>query len=213
MSRIISGEPLPVAPERKGDPESQAYDRKILDYLRRLTAKLQGLLNNNTGALAVYSGISETDVLTSVLSPIHWGTDTRKDSVYEHDTALNTSEITVLLAGFYVILVDIEVLDGATLPAEAAIYLVGPDDGYVNFSASRITGAGTISLSIGVPLPAGAVFEVHVKDSSDPTGGGNLGVRGTRITVMRVSQDDTGGTGTPTGTGYDPDTFIDVVMP
>lgn len=216
MSRIFSGEPLPLPPQ-ESNPERAAYDRKVTDYLRRLAGKLSTYVENNgggRGTIALISLFKDTSqAMSASLASVPWKkTLVRDGTAFDHSNTLNPSRITVARDGFYLIHCDLYLDDGVTFPVVGLVNLISPaPGGIVSFGYSELDTPGTITLHVGVPLPAGAVFEIQARDSG---GTGNIIVKGSRINVLRLRDSADGGTG---GLGWidpsDPNTWLELVMP
>ena len=112
---FFPGEPLPLAPSLEGMEEAQrveleAFHRKLLDYLRRLAAKL-----SSERFSPVSSGI---EILALALDDdyglggsgwrdIEWSLQLRIDSSFSHSVLVTPEKITIEKDGFYLILADI----------------------------------------------------------------------------------------------------------
>ena len=113
---FFSGEPLPLAPSLEGMEEAQrieleAFHRQLLDYLRRLGAKL-----SSERFSPVSSGI---EILALALDDdyglggsgwrdIEWSLQLRIDSSFSHSVLVTPEKITIEKDGFYLILADIK---------------------------------------------------------------------------------------------------------
>lgn len=196
MSRIISGEPLPTPP-RALDPEVDAYNRKIIDYLRRLSAKLQALLNGAGSAVECYSAwFDASQTVAAAYATITWNKDLHVDGPYSHSMTVDPGKITVVLDGLYLVCCDLQV-DAAV---QGAIKLTNTNTGavsYVKFGYSN-SGAETLSMAIPLPLIAGITIEVQLQDSLGTT---TVNTLGSRITILRLSPLSTGGS-TGGGSGW-----------
>lgn len=216
---IYSGEPLPIAP-RVADPELEAFHRKILDYLRRLTAKLDGSGTGGTGPpgppgasgpLPTLSLYSSLDFFTSSSwVPIEWNQALRHDAVYDHSIVQASYEIKVLENGFYLFFFDLEFNTGVVFPGEARIVITPPGQPprYVNMSFGSMYSAGTLSMTVGMPLIQNVAVQIEVRDGGGPADITRaIKYRGMRLNVIKVGVDASGGT-SPTnpgsGWGVDP---------
>lgn len=201
MSRVISGEPLPVPPE-VSDKEVGAFFRKLIDYLRRLTAKLQAAINNDGSGTAVKtfaSWLDEADYsIGASYAGIEWKKDLRIDSPYSHSTSTNPSRITILEDGMYLVLVDVHVT-GSNLPVETALKIHNNNtggDSLAKFGFSAITVEGSLSMAIPLPLIANVYLEVLIRG----TGGSDTAkYTGSRITILKLQADSGGGVNGGTG--------------
>jgi len=116
---LHSGEPLPLAPSLTGDSEHDvqellAFHAKLLDYLRRLGAKLTAAdIFDPPGADPVTTTAIEVLMLTlsteyelaaGAQDTIEWDEVQRQDTPYGY--APSTGVITLIEAGFYIMFVD-----------------------------------------------------------------------------------------------------------
>lgn len=200
---IFSGEPLPVAPPIK-DPELNAFHRKLIDYLRRLTGKLNQYVGAGNGLETFVTTIAgeANATLGSDWAPIDWTLDIRKDAVYEHSISSNQEQITVLLAGLYIILCDLWLDTGPTFPVSTRVVILDPE-GFVEYGFTELGAEGSLSMAVPVVLKADKVIRIDAKDSGG--GGDFLKTRGCRLTILRVALDDSGGTSDTPGIGWDDD--------
>lgn len=181
---VFSGEPLPVPPA-VGNAELEAFHRKLVDYLRRLGAKIsqfvEGAGQGTVMCFAAYRTAAQT--LASTYDGVEWTTELRKDPAYEHSTSVNPDRVTIKLPGFYVVLVDLEGTD----QFEALVELrLGSETGDVIFSKSYVSVAGCVSASVPLPLIADTVVVVKAR------GIGDLEESGSRITIIRLAVDSAG---------------------
>ncbi len=115
---LHSGEPLPTAPSLTDDAEHNVtellvFHAKLLDYLRRLTAKLSSS-SFSTGQVTAIETLSlklSVDYDLPNASPtfdtVIWDNVIRQDTPYGYDTS--TGIITFLQSGFYLILAEINI--------------------------------------------------------------------------------------------------------
>ena len=115
---FFSGEPLPLAPSLEGmeDPQRQeleAFHRKLLDFLRRMGAKLSSERFSpvssgiDTLALALVANYT----LGAGWQDIEWSLQLRVDSSFSHSVLVNPGKITIEKDGYYLILADINLND------------------------------------------------------------------------------------------------------
>ena len=112
---LHSGEPLPLAPSLTGDVDQDIvellnFHTKLLDYLRRLTAKLSNdtfspPTSNAVEALVLT--LSGNFNISGDPETIDWDQVHRQDAPFGYDTS--TGVITFLEDGFYLLLVDCHV--------------------------------------------------------------------------------------------------------
>ena len=213
---IFSGEPLPIAP-KVDSPELAAFHAKVIDYLRRLGAKLSQYIEGQGGAevetFASYKLVNQANSAT--LADITWTRDLWKDSPYEHSESTDPESVGILLDGMYVVLVDLEYDASTTFPVEANLVIENLSaEGIVNFSLGAVNAAGTLSRAIPLPLIEGVSIRVQSKDSA---GTGNVLARGSRLTVLRVAETSSGGSSPTPGTGWNgtslPDWATAIVPP
>lgn len=206
VKKIFSGEPLPVAP-LVGSPEVDAFNRKLLDYLRRLTGKLDGLSlpppGGGSGNIPTYVGyFTEDQSLEASYAPIDWTTDLWIDDAYAHDT-INPERIQVLSDGLYACFVDIEIAKSGFYPVDVKI-VIYHDDGSTTFSplfGHGLAGTDTFSMAVTLPLTANKAiaFFIQAPFFPDPTG---IKFEGTRLTILKLADNADGGTGEG-GIGWD----------
>lgn len=114
---LHSGEPLPLEPNLKGEPEldrveQTRFNTKLLDYIRRLTAKLSNESFSPPPAAAVESfatKLSTDFTVSGTPDTIIWDDIVRMDSPFDYDSA--TGLLTFTVDGFYIYLVDMMVED------------------------------------------------------------------------------------------------------
>ncbi len=118
MSAFFSGDPLPIAPTLGSGPspdiaaknfvELEAFNRKLLEYLRRL-----GLHLSNPDVVTTPSGPAVESLVLTLSADfnisgdpetVDWDQVHRQDAPFGYDTS--TGVITFLEDGFYLILVD-----------------------------------------------------------------------------------------------------------
>lgn len=200
--RIFSSEPLPIAPAIS-NVELEAFHRKVLDYLRRLAGKLdqfggvpgpagpagpQGPPGTGgSGGVLVASGHLENDKLFSdtTPTPIEWDIVLRADSVFQFEPP--TDFVKVLVAGHYVLMVDIQVFKNLpiTTYVEAGGSNVGYGDGGHSISFPNH------SCSIMCPLNLAANDEVKILIQSLPGSGDNTVLpTGTRFTLFYIAPEE-----------------------
>ena len=160
---IYSGEILPVAP-KVDDPEIDAFNRKLLDYLRRLTGKLARFSGGSTSALkaiALYFTVDQTDFVTGVKT-LEWS------EVIRHDTdtfqfASPSTDVTVLSSGDYVIEIDLRLLKNVAHEVYVRINGSVPVYGAIHIQADVDT---SYSFMIPVSLNANDVINITIDSST-----------------------------------------------
>lgn len=207
-SFLLSGETLPIAPRLTGPSqeveaiqsigrELDVFHRKLLDYLRRLTQKLSSAefpLPGGGGAVPVFSGLLDANfALNSVtFTAIPWKIEVKKDSDFTHSKTVNPANITVVTAGFYVVMVDFGIdLSLSTLFEAKITDIVRGDLSYSNL-ADFTDGATSIICPMG--LEAGDTIKVQCRDASSR----NLLKANTRFLMIKLSS--SGGSGGGGGT-------------
>lgn len=178
---IFSGEPLPIAP-KVDNPELDSFHRKILDYLRRIGAKL-GSSEFPTGgasggaALDLLSLILDGDQSTSSSwANVTWGTEIRRDTQcfqWSSDT------VTVLKEGLYLILLNFKYIFDLTDEFQAKI--TESTLGDLGYSFASETGGSQCNLFVPVNLGPNDSFVVKVQDD----GPRDLHEDGTRLFIAR----------------------------
>jgi len=116
--RIFSGEPLPVPPNMK-NPEVDAFNRKLIDYLRRLSAKIDRFTgtggdaaDGNVLVFAAYKTKVQS-VSDAAYDPITWDETIRSDTAFTFTPG--QAVIQVNETGFYVVEVDLRMFKNVTL--------------------------------------------------------------------------------------------------
>lgn len=194
---VFSGEPLPIAP-RVPDAELENFHRKLLDYLRRLGAKIDHYLQPSTPGNEVQCVMCYLDtdkVLGASYAPIVWTDSLRVDAAF----SFSAGQVSVTEDGFYLILVDIDVGDNGYFLVEAKIVIGSPD--FVPTFGYGVIGPNTGSLAISLPLPAGKTIDVHVRCVDSPDVRGIKSAK-TRLTILRLHNEFGGGDGDPPGDGW-----------
>ena len=200
---LFSGEPLPVAP-RVNQPEVAAFHRKLLDYLRRLTGKLEQYIDvtggggggtGTTGVPTIALWLSSDTGLETSYTAVNFDKKLWLDST---EYTYTSGRITVVKKGLYLIEFDLETSAVGGDVVEAVVQVLNPDN-TVQFTVSfgyTTVDTTTTSMAVPIALPAGKTFQVSVRTSGagDFTG---IKKRGTRLTVLQLHADvyDGGGGG------------------
>lgn len=203
---LFSGEPLPVPP-RGMNPETDAFYRKLIDYLRRLSGKIDRYAVGSGSVdafVTTIAGDSDQALGAGAYEPIEWTLDIHKDSPFGHSISSDQEQITILTSGLYVFLCDLTINVGPTFPVRARLRILAPD-GYVKYSLSEIPAVGTLALTVTVPLVAGTIVQIEAQDAG-VTGGNVIEPDGTRLTILRLNNDTNGGTSSVPGVGWDGET-------
>lgn len=207
-SGLFSGETLPVAPKTQ-DPNIDAFNRKLLDYLRRLTAKLAGAIDVEGESVAAYVGTlseDQTSVPYNDHFEVKWTQDIWLDTgFYQHSEVTNNEEITVRTEGLYVIAFDVEHTVDTTLDFWVELYING---GYRTVEFSYLLGLDPGlpgSMVVTIPMVEGTKFRIRGNRETDGTVTGSLYLPSTRISVLRIASNvHGGGRGTDEGgNGWD----------
>lgn len=131
MSAFFSGDPLPIAPAMGDGSDSsiaasnfielEAFNRKLLEYLRRL-----GLHLSNPDLVTTPSGTSGVESLVVVATSdidisgtpdtIVWNRILREDAPFSYDTS--TGVVTINEDGFYLFMVDFHCPDDNVFTTE-----------------------------------------------------------------------------------------------
>lgn len=196
---IFSGEPLPVAPH-VDDANVDSFYRKLIDYLRRLSAKLDKVTGGNQGGgeVSTFAAVSREDQsIDTDYTSFNWTRELHKDPCYDHDESNLPETIGILCDGFYVIHTDYEFTGavGCLINTDVLVF-DGSAEGELDYSLGTITLTAaniTHSRSIPLALRAGSEIEIRAKRTGDPI---NALKAGTRITVIKLSNDP-GGAITP----------------
>ena len=178
---IFSGEPLPVAPE-VDNPEIDAFNRKLLDYLRRLTGKLARFGGGSTSALkaiALYFTVDQSDFVTGI-KILEWSNVIRQDSDTFQFSAPST-DITVLSAGDYVIEIDIRVLKN--VPHEIYVKINGT---VLAYGKIRFVPSGDDSYSYMIPVTLNANDVINITIDSSSIFATSAYADGTRLLITKI---------------------------
>lgn len=138
-NNIFSGEPLPLVPNFT-DPETAAFARNLIDYLRRLTGKLarfSGAGGSTVLEFAAYAQAQSLGVGAGVTAGIPWNVELRKDSLFTHAT--DSPAVRVSETGLYVVECDVQIFKNFA----------------VDFSVSKTDNGGNI---ISTPVYAGSHY-------------------------------------------------------
>lgn len=215
-SGLFSGEPLPVAPNEP-NAERAAFDRKLLDYLRRLSAKLAQYVPTDGGEddpgtdtpvnIPTFSAFNENNqevVSTGTYgAAVAWERALWRDSIYEHTDG--NSVITVTEDGFYLIWCDLEVNYSGYTSAQMWLMILdgsGTPIGFPSFGLGYYTTNHCV-MTLGLPLAADTHIAIYLQTNSDDPAG--LVPTGTRINIIRVRTDISGGDNDTPGAGWEPD--------
>ncbi len=190
---LHSGEPLPLAPFLEAGSDSAnvneltVFHNKLLDYLRRLTAKLS---NDQfepppaAGTMAVEAlmlTLSSAFTLSGTPDTIIWDEAQRVDTPFTYE--VTTGVITLVEAGFYVMFVDlyipsdvvhtVQLVDGAStvLP-----YGTGYSDG----------GAAATIMSESYMIPFAAHVGMTVEFQVVSASGADVEEEGSRLLLLKL---------------------------
>lgn len=185
--RIFSGEPLPIQPLIK-EPELDAFHRKILDYLRRLTAKLDRFVAppTGTGNVTVFSAYKDADqtFYEGAESKILWEVELRKDSPFTFEAG--SSDIEVTEDGFYILEVDIRSIKN--LPYTVYVRVT---DTLPVYALSHFTPSVDDTFSIMVPLVLVAGDVITVSILLEAGGDAFIYADGTRLLITHIGEEAT----------------------
>lgn len=169
-SFLFSGEPLPLAPKIGDDVELDVFIRKLLDYIRRLGAKLSNptFLPATAAQVRLFSGLLSADeVISTAWEALLWERFLRKDTdVFQHSITTNPDEITFLQDGFYTFLIDAGADGGSCVDCigDVEIRVRETTLGVIDYSFALDDGnPETHSCQVGVNAAAGSVFTVEMR--------------------------------------------------
>jgi hypothetical protein len=190
--RIFSGEPLPVPPNLK-NPEADSFNRKLIDYLRRLSAKIDRFTGGGDGAdgnvlvFAAYKSSTQS-ISDSAFDPITWDEVIRRDSIFTFTPG--SAIIEVSETGFYVVEMDIMMFKNVTLELKLSTVDAGGteiddiDYGYSEYSPSL----PNLTLSVMIPVELNAGDRISLFGLSQLMAGANDVINsGTRLLISRIS--------------------------
>lgn len=179
---IFSGEILPVPPQLD-DPESDAFNRKLIDYLRRLTGKLARFVD--TGGSGAVSSIAlcfdsdQSDFSTGIML-LSWTNQLHKNAEVFEFSAPST-EITVLSAGTYVVEIDVRLLKNVQHLINVYVNGVRPNYGKIVLQSDV---DASYSFMIPVVLSANDVITIELDASA--FGQVYAYADGTRLLITRL---------------------------
>lgn len=214
MSPLFSGEPLPIPPH-VADVEIENFHRKLIEYLRRLAAKIDGkefreiIRSTTTEAFAaVLTG--DIEIPASLWTPVTFGKHIHRNPLYE----VSGPWITVREAGLYMLHVNLltTFTDSSQELLSRIVYRkatdITPMDRFLKYGYTMMTcDPGTHSLSIPVPIEEDDSISVQVK-LNNAIVAEDLLAHASRLAIYRLSPDPfDGGTGGSTIDPYlqDPD--------
>ena len=188
VGNIFSGEQLPVAP-RVENAEMEAFHRKLLDYLRRLSGKLDRFTTGNNGAVipAVSLYLASDQNLAASYTALSWSNELWRDlEAFAHSGAF----VRVVTNGLYLITIDVELGDAAYYDVDAELRISKPDGSSTfapTFSHARL-GTTTLSATWILPLLANRRIALYLKCEDFPETGG-IKSQGSRFQVLRLRTD------------------------
>lgn len=179
--RIFSGEPMPVAPQVK-EPELASFHYKLLEYLRRLAAKIDantGTGDPGTGAATLVFGANLTAAFEyddSGYIPIVWDNVIRSDTPFSH----SAGTITLANTGFYVVELDLMIFKNLSTEVSVRLNGVEIDWGHSKFTPN--TADDTWSLMVPFTATSGDDLTLEIKNGLG-LANNFLGEAGTRVLV------------------------------
>lgn len=207
---LFSGEPLPLAPNVR-DNELSVFHRKLLDYLRRLGAKLEQVVGpggggggtpgeNVTTIKHVGCYIDANQNLAGTYTAIDWTNTLWIDSdAFTHAGAY----ISVVKTGMYLVHCDVELGESGYSSADLVLSVSNSDGTQLFYPiyGYATLNFGNNSVAICIPLLEGKTIAVLVRCPLAPASG-QIKAQGTRLTVLRLRDE----LGTNDGEGWnDPD--------
>jgi hypothetical protein len=183
---LYSGEPLPIPPP--DTPEVEAFTRKLLDYLRRLSAKLSSTIYSisNIGTIDSFAAglAADQDIPTTNWTGIDWDDPLRADSAFTHSATTNPDEITLAQEGFYALFLNLQLV---VPPSDVELRLVNQDAQVLDYSiftqATDTINAAGVAYMCPFFAAAGGKIEVQIKVA---TGGDDIESEQTRLLIMRL---------------------------
>ena len=195
---LFSGEPLPLSPSLTGDPEHDVeellvFHAKLLDYLRRLAAKLSNQTFTGSGTdvetLALYRDANQTGMANNVFDDLEWDRQIRVDAAYSHDTSTPAgSELFHFNKdGFYLLHLDLKITTNHTIETQ----LVDSDNSDEVLSWSK--GSTTSTVVQRLPYLQTVAFHAHAGQNLAMqvriNGSGSAIVADeTRLTILRLGE-------------------------
>lgn len=185
-ANIYSGEILPVAPETK-NVELDVFNRKLLDYLRRLVGKLSRF-SGSTASVPVFAASMTVDRNPGVISyVVEWDSEIRKDSIYSISSSKQI--ITVAETGLYSVEVDIAINKNFQTGIDVAKVDSGGNvlstEDYLKSKINDPTLGHTYSYMVPIALTAGESLSIIVY-SIDMVNLVEVLKLGTRILISKI---------------------------
>lgn len=232
MSRgIFSGEPLPLQPsldDLKGledPPNLGRFHFKLIEYLRRLGAKLDAAFNRDTeGKVEAFAAYIDTErEIAPGYENIPFGIDksgglslvTWNDKPY---TLQGDGSVKILLDGLYLFSIDVEFDIVVVPPPNPGIPVLAmrimlrrggvgwiPIHGYASVKDTE-----TVNMSIALPIKAGFIMHFQARSSVLPSL--FFENRGTRLQILRLATTLVGDKGPPTWLNGDPPVWIGKIV-
>lgn len=177
---IFSGEILPVAP-KVDNPDVDAFNRKLLDYLRRLVGKLARFSGGGTTlqAIALYFTTNQSDYVGG-LKTLEWDTVINQDVTVFQFTSPST-DVMILTAGFYVIEFDLRLEKNTSTDIYVRVNGTVPAYGRIN-----VVPSGGDSYSFMIPINFNANDVVNITIDSSAFFAVNAYADGTRLLITRL---------------------------
>ena len=187
-SNIYSGEPLPVPP-KVDDAEVDAFNRKLIDYLRRLTGKLArfsgGSSSGTVSTVALSLSADYPGSLVDYLIP--FDNQIQRDSIFELGATLGT--VKVLQAGCYSVEHDVTIAKNFQVELRVArVDSGGAEITTEDYAYTSITGPSpgmTYSSCVPLQLSAGDYIGVFIR-CTDGISVIDVWKNGTRLLVTRL---------------------------
>lgn len=186
---LLSGEPLPLTPpmftgrttfDAGVQADLNSFHHKIVDYLRRLTAKLSSsIYNPGLGSVPVISLILDADeAMAAAYTAIDWDLVVRRDNA---TYSYATPKITVHQDGLYLLMVDIGV-DGYNANNLVDLQIVS-NNGTLSWGDAHVYIGGSFAVQIPIPLANDDWIQVEIRDALTR----NLLAESTRLTMVRIA--------------------------
>ena len=236
---VFSGEPLPLAPNLKGalkkygnaylaaaavgisasatsdhdSSELTQFHNKLLDYLRRLSSKIDSPIFNPQGGGGSVSMImlymDADQGISTAWETLLWGGLIRRDAGFEY----NAGVITVTAPGTFLLFFDTAIGDDLFAYETSVLLDSGANSLAYGFGGS-VTGAeiqdiGSISNNVPIQLSAGQSVEIQARAN----GATDILAKGSRLTMIRLDSGFISTGGESGGGGKDVPHTPDITSP
>lgn len=216
---VFSGEPLPLAQgaltsiSDHDQRELRHFHNRLLDYLRRLSSKIDSPIFNPQGGGGSVSMImlymDADQGISTAWETLLWGGLIRRDAGFEY----NAGVITVTAPGTFLLFFDTAIGDDLFAYETSVLLDSGANSLAYGFGGS-VTGAeiqdiGSISNNVPIQLSAGQSVEIQARAN----GATDILAKGSRLTMIRLDSGFISTGGESGGGGKDVPHTPDITSP